>query len=162
MGRTTGRNFAAESLIAFRQTEGKRLIQDILERVTIIETTLYAVEVEAPNRIDSVRERMLTRLAELGTNIQIDNNRFEQELIYYLEKLDVTEEMVRLRQHCHFFRETIDREACPGRKLGFIAQEMGREINTLGSKANQANIQQQVVGMKDELEKIKEQCLNIL
>ena len=153
---------AIASLIAFRQTEGKRLVEDILERVTIIENTLSSVEAEAPSRIDSVKERLLARLEELGSNIQIDNNRFEQELIYYLEKLDVTEEMVRLRQHCHFFRDTIAQEPYPGRKLSFIAQEMGREINTLGSKANQAHIQQQVVGMKDELEKIKEQCLNIL
>jgi TIGR00255 family protein len=153
---------AAESLIIFRQTEGKRLTEDILERVSNIEGTLSAVEAEAPSRIDSVKERLQSRLAELGTSIQIDNNRFEQELIYYLEKLDVTEEMVRLRQHCRFFRDTLAQEPYPGRKLSFIAQEMGREINTLGSKANHANIQQQVVGMKDELEKIKEQCLNIL
>ena len=153
---------AAESLIFFRQTEGKRLIEDILERVESIEHTLACVEAEAPNRIDSIKERLLARLEELGTNIQIDNNRFEQELIYYLEKLDLTEEMVRLRQHCRFFRDTITQEPYPGRKLSFIAQEMGREINTLGSKANQAHIQQLVVGMKDELEKIKEQCLNIL
>ena len=89
-------------------------------------------------------------------------NRFEQELIYYLEKLDITEEKVRLRQHCKYFLETIDNEEFPGKKIGFISQEMGREINTMGSKANHAEIQRRVVMMKDELEKIKEQSLNIL
>ena len=93
---------------------------------------------------------------------EIDKNRLEQEIIYYLEKLDITEEKVRLNQHCKYFTETLDKEEFPGKKLGFIAQEMGREINTLGSKANHAEIQRWVVKMKDELEKIKEQSLNIL
>jgi uncharacterized protein (TIGR00255 family) len=98
----------------------------------------------------------------LGLNIEIDKNRFEQELIYYIEKMDITEEKVRLAQHCAFFRQTTEKEEMPGRKLGFIAQEIGREINTIGSKAGEVNIQKLVVEMKDELEKIKEQLLNIL
>ena len=103
---------------------------------------------------------MISRFEEVG--VAADENRFEQELIYYLEKLDITEEKVRLRQHCKYFLETIDNEEFPGKKIGFISQEMGREINTMGSKANHAEIQRRVVMMKDELEKIKEQSLNIL
>ena len=107
-----------------------------------------------------IRERMEARIKELA--LQPDANRLEQEMIFWLEKLDINEEKVRLRQHCRYFRETAETEPMPGRKLGFIAQEMGREINTLGSKANHAEIQKWVVRMKDELEKIKEQSLNIL
>ena len=105
---------------------------------------------------------MEKQLADLNLPVEIDRNRLEQEMIYYLEKLDITEEKVRLRKHCRYFMDTMEAEPAPGRKLGFIAQEMGREINTLGSKANEADIQKLVVRMKDELEKIKEQLANIL
>ena len=111
-------------------------------------------------RLDAVRERLQKNLAELGQ--KVDPSRFEQEMIFYLEKLDINEEKVRLRQHCKYFLDTIDGEEYPGRKLGFIIQEMGREINTTGSKANHAGIQKTVVLMKDELEKIREQSMNIL
>ncbi|MBP5317681.1 MAG: DUF1732 domain-containing protein, partial [Bacteroidales bacterium] len=111
-------------------------------------------------RTAAVRSRLESRLKELALNA--DMNRLEQEIIFYLEKLDINEEKVRLAQHCRYFRETVDSEEFPGKKLGFIAQEMGREINTLGSKANHAGIQKCVVRMKDELEKIKEQSMNIL
>ena len=113
-----------------------------------------------PERIAAVRERLDKALAELGA--KPDKERFEQELIFYLEKYDINEEKVRLRQHCKYFMDTIDGEPYPGKKLGFIIQEMGREINTTGSKANHALIQQTVVRMKDELEKIREQSMNIL
>ena len=108
----------------------------------------------------AVRQRIVSRMEELS--LAPDHDRLEQEMIFYLEKLDVNEEKVRLRQHCRYFRDTMDNEECPGRKLGFIAQEMGREINTLGSKSNHAGMQKCVVRMKDELEKIKEQVLNVL
>ena len=111
-------------------------------------------------RIKAVRERIDARLAELAVNV--DTNRLEQEIIFYIDKLDINEEKVRLKQHCKYFRETLDSEEFPGKKLGFIAQEMGREINTMGSKANHAGIQKTVVKMKAELEKIKEQSMNIL
>ena len=110
---------------------------------------------------ETIKQRLVKNLSELTTEGQYDENRFEAELIYYLEKLDITEEKVRLRQHCNYFRESSDEDQA-GKKLGFISQEMGREINTLGSKANEVNIQRLVVMMKDELEKIKEQVLNIL
>ena len=110
----------------------------------------------------SVRKRLDDKLSGLGEDVTIDQNRLEQELIYYLEKTDISEERVRLSQHCTYFRQTMDQEAFAGRKLNFIAQEMGREINTLGSKAAHAGMQQYVVMMKDELEKIKEQVLNVL
>jgi len=118
------------------------------------------VEKYESQRIDSVKQKLKSRLEELS--FSPDQNRMEQEIIYYMEKLDITEEKVRLRQHCKYFLECMDLEQFPGKKLGFIAQEIGREINTLGSKANHAEIQKIVVKMKDELEKIKEQTLNIL
>ena len=122
--------------------------------------SLSQVELYEAERTESVRQRINSRMEELKG--EIDTNRLEQEIIYYLEKLDITEEKVRLKQHCKYFTETLDLEEFSGKKLGFIAQEMGREINTLGSKANHAEIQRWVVKMKDELEKIKEQSLNIL
>ena len=124
-----------------------------------IRNFLAAVEPYEKERVPAIRERILSRLADLEVNP--DANRLEQELIFYLEKLDITEEKVRLEKHCSYFDETIDEEGA-GKKLGFISQEMGREINTLGSKANDADIQRLVVKMKDELEKIKEQLFNIL
>ena len=157
-----GINMAVEQLIQFRALEGNRLSFDILHRVDSIELYLNKVEELETSRIQEVKERLLNKFNELFIGVQIDQNRFEQELFYYLDKLDITEEKVRLRQHCNFFKQTASNEKYPGRKLSFITQEMGREINTIGSKANHAYMQQWVVIMKDELEKIKEQLLNIV
>lgn len=151
---------AVAELDAFRIREGASLERDILGQVDKIESYIPEVERYERERITAVRERIEARLREIAA--QPDANRLEQEMIFYIEKLDINEEKVRLRQHCRYFRETAAEEPLPGRKLGFIAQEMGREINTLGSKANHAEIQKWVVRMKDELEKIKEQSLNIL
>lgn len=151
---------AVSALDAFRCKEGVSLRNDVIAQVDKIENYLPDVERYERERVPAIRERMEARMKELA--LQPDANRLEQEMIFWLEKLDINEEKVRLRQHCRYFRETVESEPMPGRKLGFIAQEMGREINTLGSKANHAQIQQIVVKMKDELEKIKEQTLNIL
>ncbi len=151
---------AVADLDDFRRREGESLRRDVLSQVDKIESYIPEVERYERERITAIRERLETRLREIAA--QPDVNRLEQEMIFYLEKLDINEEKVRLRQHCRYFRETVEEEPLPGRKLGFIAQEMGREINTLGSKANHAEIQKWVVKMKDELEKIKEQSLNIL
>ena len=145
----------------FRIQEGQTLKKDLLHRVELILNLLGQVEPYEKSRHEVIKQRLTKNLAELTTAGQYDENRFEQELIYYLEKLDITEEKVRLRQHCNYFNESCDDDQA-GKKLGFIAQEMGREINTLGSKANEVNIQKLVVQMKDELEKIKEQVCNIL
>lgn len=144
----------------FRAKEGAILKKDLLHRVELILGYLGEVEPFEKNRHEIIKGKLLKNLQEL-TSGEHDENRFEQELIFYLEKLDITEEKVRLRKHCDYFKESIDEEGA-GKKLGFIAQEMGREINTLGSKANDADIQRLVVKMKDELEKIKEQLFNIL
>ena len=151
---------AAGALNEFRSKEGKILCADLKQRIALIEAYVTEVEKHESQRTLSIKERLRSKIEELG--MAPDENRLEQEIIYYLEKLDITEEKVRLRQHCRYFAETMEKDPYPGKKLGFIAQEMGREINTLGSKANQADIQQWVVKMKDELEKIKEQSLNIL
>lgn len=151
---------AVAGLDGFRIREGESLRRDVLGQVDKIESYVAEVERYEKERVSNVREKILSRMAELSLNP--DENRLEQEMIFYIEKLDINEEKVRLRQHCRYFRETADGEELPGRKLGFIAQEMGREINTMGSKANHAEIQKWVVKMKDELEKIKEQSLNIL
>lgn len=151
---------AVERLDAFRMQEGAVLIADLLRRVDLIETFREEVIPFEKARTETIRARILDNLSKLG--VEVDRNRLEQEMIYYLEKLDITEEKVRLANHCRYFREVAAGEEAPGRKLGFIAQEMGREINTMGSKANESNIQILVVRMKDELEKIKEQVLNIL
>ncbi len=151
---------AAAQLDAFRVQEGAILIADLLRRVELIEQYRNEVVPYEPVRTENVRARILENLAKL--NAEVDRNRLEQEMIFYLEKFDITEEKVRLTNHCNYFREVAANEECAGRKLGFIAQEMGREINTMGSKANETNIQILVVKMKDELEKIKEQVLNIL
>ena len=153
-------NRAAEQLDAFRVQEGNILIADLLERVTKIESYRDAVTPFEAARADAVRARIREGIAKLG--VEVDENRLEQEMIFYIEKLDITEEKVRLANHCKYFREVAATEPLAGRKLGFIAQEMGREINTTGSKANNHDIQVGVVKMKDELEKIKEQVLNIL
>lgn len=150
-----------ETVDRFRIQEGQTLKRDLLHRVELIVGLLDQVEPFEKARHDAIKQRLIKNLSELTTEGQYDENRFEAELIYYLEKLDITEEKVRLRQHCNYFNESCDEDQA-GKKLGFISQEMGREINTLGSKANEVNIQRLVVMMKDELEKIKEQVCNIL
>ena len=151
---------ALENINTFRAQEGEVLYKDITSKIQNI--LQYSAEVEAyeRERVDAIREKILSRFAELKA--EPDQSRLEQEMIFYLEKLDINEERVRLRQHCKYFLDTIENEPTPGKKLGFIAQEIGREINTTGSKANHTEIQKIVVKMKDELEKIKEQSLNIL
>ena len=151
---------AAAHLDAFREQEGAILIADLLRRVELIEQYKTEVVPFEKARTETVKARILDNLSKLA--VDVDRNRLEQEMIFYLEKLDITEEKVRLTNHCNYFREVASSEEGAGRKLGFIAQEMGREINTMGSKANEPNIQSLVVKMKDELEKIKEQVLNIL
>ena len=146
----------------FRLQEGITLENDLKKRVTQIDHLLSEVTLFEKQRIDNLRERILKQLEESVTDGSVDMNRFEQELIYYMEKLDITEEKVRLAKHCQYFMETLADDGQNGKKLGFISQEMGREINTLGSKANDADMQKIVVLMKDELEKIKEQLFNIL
>lgn len=153
---------ALQAFQNFRQQEGKALEKDISERVYSIEKFLSEIEPFEKSRVLKVRERLHKNLSEFIPSTSIDANRFEQEIVYFLEKLDVTEEKVRLQNHCSYFIDTLKNSDSPGRKLGFIAQEMGREINTIGSKANDSDIQKFVVLMKDELEKIKEQLLNIL
>ena len=152
---------ALDIVDGFRIQEGQTLKKDLLHRVDNILDLLGQVEPYEKSRHEVIKQRIIKNLAELTTSGQYDENRFEQELIYYLEKLDITEEKVRLRQHCNYFNESCDEDQA-GKKLGFISQEMGREINTLGSKANEVSIQKLVVKMKDELEKIKEQVCNIL
>lgn len=153
---------AVDNLDEFRLREGERLGQDLLSHINNIECYLTKAEELDPVRIVAVRKRLEDKLSGLRDDIPVDQNRLEQELIYYLEKADISEERVRLRQHCTYFKQTIGQEEFAGRKLAFISQEMGREINTLGSKAAHAGMQKYVVMMKDELEKIKEQVLNVL
>ncbi|MBP3548365.1 MAG: YicC family protein [Alistipes sp.] len=151
---------AADGLDSFRVQEGAILIADLLKRIDLIEKYRHEVEPFESARVDVIKNRIRENIAKL--QLEVDNNRLEQEMIFYIEKLDITEEKVRLDNHCNYFREVAATEDAPGRKLGFIAQELGREINTMGSKSNEANMQRLVVQMKDELEKIKEQVLNIL
>lgn len=154
---------AAEDLDHFRISEGKTISEDIENRVAAIEELLNGIGEFENKRTEAIRERLERHLGDFIKIEEIDRNRLEQELIFYLEKLDITEEKIRLRSHIEYFRETLgDSQPTAGKKLGFISQEIGREINTLGSKANDFNIQRLVVQMKDELEKIKEQALNIL
>ncbi|WP_084163742.1 YicC/YloC family endoribonuclease [Olivibacter sitiensis] len=152
---------AVEHFQSFRKDEGETLKKDLSARTNVIVRLLGEVESNETSRIPLIRERIAHYLDEVVGKENIDKNRFEQELIYYIDKLDITEEKVRLRTHCNYFLEALEGKG-NGKKLGFISQEMGREINTLGSKANDAEIQQIVVQMKEELEKIKEQLLNIL
>ena len=151
---------ALANINEFRAHEGEVLYKDVTSKVENILEYSRQVETFEQERIEAIREKILSRFAELKA--EPDQSRLEQEMVYYIEKLDLNEERVRLRQHCKYFLDTIAEEECPGKKLGFIAQEMGREINTTGSKANHTEIQKIVVKMKDELEKIKEQSLNIL
>lgn len=151
---------ALDAVDEYRKREGAVLYADVTSRVKGILTLENEVESYEAERIQTVKDKILKAAEDL--KVKLDPERFEQEMIFYLEKYDINEEKVRLRQHCAYFLDTIDGEACPGKKLGFIIQEMGREINTTGSKANHASIQKCVVRMKDELEKIREQSLNIL
>ncbi|HVW96616.1 MAG TPA: YicC/YloC family endoribonuclease [Mucilaginibacter sp.] len=146
----------------FRGDEGDVLEQDLKYRIGVILNNLELVEIEEPKRVPVIRERLNQFLSDAVGREVIDQNRFEQELIYYIDKLDITEEKIRLKTHCNYFIETLKNDDANGKKLSFISQEIGREINTLGSKANDATIQKLVVGMKEELEKIKEQLLNVL
>jgi len=153
-------NKTVEKIILYRKDEGKALLNDFELRILNIEKILDKIVEIDPQRIIQVRERLQKSIAELET--KIDQNRFEQELIYYIEKLDITEEKVRLKNHLNYFKKELNSDVSNGKKLAFITQEMGREINTIGSKSNFAAMQNLVVQMKDELEKIKEQGLNVL
>jgi uncharacterized protein (TIGR00255 family) len=155
-----GINSAIELITNYRLDEGKVLEEDFKKRVTIIENLLEQIIAMDPDRIEGVRERLTKGVEELKE--KYDENRFEQELVYYIEKFDITEETVRLKNHLKYFMEALNSKDSNGKKLGFISQEIGREINTIGSKSNYAPMQQLVVQMKDELEKIKEQLLNVL
>lgn len=151
-----------DELNRFRDQEGQALKTDIVANIANILDLLKQVEPFESQRMENVKTKIMDSLEALQLNGNLDKNRFEQELIYYMEKLDINEEKVRLTNHCSYFTETMDETEPSGRKLGFIAQEIGREINTLGSKANESNLQRIVVQMKDNLEKIKEQVLNVL
>lgn len=151
-----------DELDGFRIQEGSSLEKDLRGRTESILVKLEAVEPFEKERIEKLKDRIYSNLEEMRSKEDVDQNRFEQELIYYMEKLDISEEKVRLQNHCDYFLEVLEKGSPNGKKLGFISQEMGREINTLGSKANQVDIQKLVVEMKDDLEKIKEQVLNVL
>jgi uncharacterized protein (TIGR00255 family) len=151
---------AIDALIGFRSDEGKILETEFNKRLDNLEGLLKEVEIIDPERSVKIKEKLKSTLDALQA--EVDQNRFEQELIYYLEKYDITEEKVRLKNHIDYFKKTLGSDTSNGKKLGFIAQEIGREINTIGSKANHAGLQKLVIQMKDELEKIKEQLLNVL
>ncbi len=153
---------ALSEIDRFRDQEGKALQADIEGNITSISNLLNGIEPFEGQRIESVKQRLKENLESLQLNGNVDKNRFEQELIFYLERLDINEEKVRLANHCSYFLETINLPEPAGKKLGFISQEIGREINTIGSKANDTNIQRIVVNMKDHLERVKEQLLNVL
>ena len=151
---------AIESLIIYRKDEGLVLEKDFIMRIRKIEDLLSSINKIDPNRINHIKSKINSEIEKL--NIDYDNNRFEQELIYYLEKIDITEEQVRLKNHLEYFLSSLKNSTSNGKKLAFIGQEIGREINTIGSKANNSEMQKIVIQMKDELEKIKEQLLNVL
>ena len=153
---------ALQKINAFRADEGKALTAEIMSYIDRIRILLAEVEKHDPVRMEHIRNRIKGHLTEISTSEHFDENRFEQEMIYFMEKLDIAEEKVRLINHLHYFTETVYLPEPTGKKLGFISQEIGREINTIGSKANDATIQHYVVEMKEELEKIKEQINNIL
>ncbi len=153
---------ALDKCANFREMEGKVLQEKLKSYIQEIRNGLAEVTERDPERIQQIRQRISASIEDIKEKTQVDQNRFEQELIYYLEKLDITEEKVRLGQHLDYFDEVIDAPDSQGKKLGFISQEIGREINTIGAKANDAVIQRVVVKMKDELEKIKEQSLNVI
>jgi len=153
---------ALQKMNAFRADEGKALTAEIMTYIDRIRILLAEIEKHDPLRMEHIRNRIKSHLTEIATSEHFDENRFEQEMIYFMEKLDIAEEKVRLINHLHYFTETVYLPEPTGKKLGFISQEIGREINTIGSKANDATIQHHVVEMKEELEKIKEQINNIL
>lgn len=155
-------NQALDNFQKFRYDEGNVLEKDLILRIENILELMIKVEVDEPNRVPAFKERLNGYLSDAVGKENVDKNRLEQEIIYYIDKFDITEEKVRLKSHCDYFIETLKDKDANGKKLGFISQEIGREINTMGSKANDANIQRNVVGMKEELEKIKEQLLNVL
>ena len=153
---------ALEACDQFRVAEGQQLAKALTSNIRAIEAGLQVVMERDPERVANIRSRLDQGIAELREKTQVDENRFEQELIFYVEKLDISEEKVRLKSHLDYFLEILEGNESNGKKLGFIAQEIGREINTIGSKANDAEIQRTVVKMKDELEQIKEQVLNVM
>jgi len=153
---------ALNEIEKFRIQEGTALHTDIAGNIINIRNLLTQIEPFEQQRVETIKTRLTESLESLKMNNSVDENRFEQELIFYLEKLDINEEKVRLANHCSYFMETLDEELSTGKKLGFISQEIGREINTIGSKANEKNIQRIVVQMKDHLERVKEQLLNVL
>ena len=153
-------DLSLEKIIEYRLDEGITLETDFIGRIKSISNLLDQVITMDPDRIDGVRERLTKGISDIKE--KVDDNRFEQELVYYIEKFDITEEKVRLENHLEYFQKALQSEDSNGKKLGFISQEMGREINTIGSKSNYAPMQKLVVQMKDELEKIKEQLLNVL
>lgn len=157
-----GIEHAIDKLNEFRATEGEALRDDLTKRIEKISSLLKQVAPFEPVRANRIKDRIKNKLSEYVDDVQQDKNRLEHEMIYYIEKLDITEEKVRLKKHCEYFLETMKSADLPGKKLGFIGQEIGREINTMGAKAYDADIQKIVVLMKDELEKIKEQLFNIL
>ena len=151
---------AAEQLINYQKTEGQAMVKDLTTQIESIQKGLDKVNRKKDERTQQTRSKLLEQLK--GLAVEIDQNRLEQELIYYLEKLDINEEIVRLRQHLSYFKETVSVKGPKGKKLGFVSQEIGREINTIGSKANNASLQKEIIQMKDALERIKEQLLNII
>jgi len=153
---------ALSALMSYRIEEGKSLEKDIVININSILTLLKKIKLFEEDRISKIREKLKQGLSDINNNGNLDANRYEQEIIYYVEKLDINEEKVRLKKNCEYFLETIKSDCPVGKKLTFISQEIGREINTLGSKANNADMQKLVVMMKDELEKVKEQLLNVL
>ena len=156
-------NQAADQLMKHRKDEGMMLEKDLLQRISTIQKLLEKILPLEPRRAEKIKNKLQQSLATMVGNENVDANRFEQEMIYYLERIDFSEEKIRLAQHCDYFNEALNtKEIAKGKKLGFILQEVGREINTLGSKANHADIQKIVIEMKDELEKAKEQILNVL
>jgi uncharacterized protein (TIGR00255 family) len=153
---------AISELDSFRSQEGKILREDMLNRIALIEDFLMQIEPFEKERTERLKSKLEANLHELFSPNDYDRNRLEQEMIFYIEKFDMTEEKIRLQNHCAYFREVANEEEAVGKKLAFVAQEIGREINTIGSKANHSSIQRLVVLMKDELEKIKEQLMNVL
>jgi uncharacterized protein (TIGR00255 family) len=153
---------AVAALVDFRKTEGLSLEKDIKAQIATIERLHNEVPKYEQERINTIKSRISAKLTDVLQSVDFDRDRLEQEMIYFIEKLDVSEEKVRLKNHCSYFIETMNSEESNGKKLGFISQEIGREINTIGSKANNAKMQKIVIQMKDELEKIKEQLLNVL
>jgi len=153
---------ACDNLIEFRKQEGTALGEDIINRISLIDNKIAEIELYESQRLETIKSRISSNLNEFFDTDKIDSNRFEQELLYYIERLDITEEKIRLHNHCQYFITESKTSEAIGKKLSFLVQEMGREINTLGSKANHAEMQKIVVQMKDELEKIKEQIMNVL